>query len=119
MENLRNFEWHARRRRGIDWLKEQLYRCIHSDTPAKETIVVEELPRNDSEMPQEDLKELFNVLAIWENDERQNMARFPRTFNGGLPAALTNHPGTNQSDEQSEATPTPPPKRKARKPQSP
>jgi len=53
-----------------------LDRYIQSDTPPKESIVCEEVPRGESEIPQDALMRIFTKLQLWENDERQKMNEF-------------------------------------------
>lgn len=68
---------HAWARTGIATLQRILLDdYIDSDTPAKKRMICEEVPRSESEVPQEALRLLLHKLELWENDERRNMSEF-------------------------------------------
>jgi hypothetical protein len=85
---------HAYKRTIVQQLQRlMLDNYIASDSPPKETLICEELPRHESEVPQEALMSVFNDLQLWENDQRTKMSAYkwrkddePLPFMRGDPA---------------------------------
>lgn len=110
----------ARSRSVVDYLKRCLLKTLDADIPASEVVICEELPRNESEVPQEDLTAMMSILERWENNERQKMNRFSHVRND-LPPFLADpaDPADPEATKTDDGTSTaqPPSAKKRRKPQ--
>lgn len=106
---------HAHRRTIVEYMQRNLLnQFIESDTPPKETLVCEEVFKNESEVTQDALKFIYQQLQVWESHERDEMNKFSWKKDGdgnGLPFIGTTEKA--QTNEPKEAKP----KRTRKKPE--
>jgi hypothetical protein len=106
---------HAYERSAVATIQRILLdRFLQSDTPPKETMVCEEVPRFESEIPQYVLLRILTKLQLWENVERQKMNEFRMVRVSDLPFPDQDTPAPEPKKNEQQA-PAPKPARKPRR----
>ena len=116
------FRGHAVRRKILHYLQRVLLdNTIDSDTPAKEQIICEELPRSESIITQREITFMLDDLQVMENRERMAMNEFAHVRRN-IPVLHEDIPNTEaaQTDGEEKAVKgKPAAKRTKRKPPTP